>query len=112
MGPAHQLIIAFASLAAPAILRVDEPEANAVRAVEKLGGKVARGPDGKVRGVSFEGGKAADAGLQHLPHFPGLTYLNLTDSGVTDSGLKDVAALRRLSFLTLDGTIVTDAGLK
>ena len=64
-------------------------EASAVKAVEKLGGKVTR--DDKLPGKPVIG-------------------VNLTGRGVTDAGLKELKDLKQLKELRVGGTKVTNDG--
>src|SRR5436190_24324190 len=77
--------------AAGGVLRADEPEEQAVKAVEKLAGYVTR--DDKQKGNP-------------------VVAVNLSDTRVTDKELKELAALKQLKKLELRRTKVTDAGLK
>ena len=91
-------------------------EAAAVRAIEKLGGKVT------VLGTDFSGKpfvkvvlsytKVTDAGLKELKEITNLQLLSLAGTQVTDAGLKELKDLKTLIGLNLIGTQVTDAGLK
>src|SRR5437870_178159 len=90
-------------------------EASAVKAVEKLGGKVTRDdklPGKPVIGVNLGGTKVTDADLKELKDLKHLTSLNLGWAKVTDVGLKELKHLKQLTTLYLGGTKVTDAGLK
>src|SRR5207302_796007 len=90
-------------------------EASAVKAVEKLGGKVTRDdklPGRPVIGVNLGHPKVTDADLKELKNLKQLTSLNLGDKQVTDAGLKDMQELKQLTTLNLGDTKVTDAGLK
>src|SRR5438094_10654776 len=73
-------------------------EASAVKAVEKLGGKVTR--DGKlpgkpVIGVNFNPGVVTDAVLKELKDLKQLASLYLRPNKVTDAGLKELEDLKR-----------------
>src|SRR5213082_3475982 len=88
-------------------------EASAVKAVEKLGGKVTRDdklPGKPVIGVNLAGTQVTDAGLKELKHLKQLTSLNLIHTPVTDAGVKELKELKQLTSLSLHGTKVTDAG--
>ena len=90
-------------------------EASAVKAVEKLGGKVTRDdklPGKPVIGVNLAGTKVTDAGLKELADLKQLTTLGLDSTQVTDAGLKELTHLKQLTLLDLNHTKVTDAGLK
>ena len=105
------MLLACLSVAA----RADE--ASAVKAVEKLGGKVTRDdklPGKPVIGVNLGGlvpGKVTDAGLKELKDLTQLKELVLNGQ-VTDAGLKELKDLKQLTWLYLGGSKVTDAGVK
>ena len=71
-------------------------EASAVKAVEKLGGKVTRDdklPGKPVIGVDLDGlvgTKVTDADLKELKDLKQLTSLNLYATKVTDDGVADL----------------------
>src|SRR5437660_2661929 len=81
-------------------------EASAVKAIEKLGGKVTR--DDKLPGkpvieVNLAGTQVKDAGLKELKDLKQLTTLyHMT--GVTDAGLKELKDLKQLTTLALYNT--------
>src|SRR2546429_655862 len=90
-------------------------EASAVKAVEKLGGKVTRDdklPGKPVIGVNLAGTKVTDGDLKELKDLKQLTTLYLNMTGVTDAGLQELQHLKQLTSLSLWHTSVTDAGLK
>ena len=90
-------------------------EASAVKAVEKLGGKVTRDdklPGKPVIAVNLYGTKVTDAGLKELKDLKQLTSLDLTWTWGTAAVLKELKDLKQLTSLDLSGTGVTDAGLK
>ena len=90
-------------------------EASAVKAVEKLGGKVTRDdklPGKPVIGVNLTGTGVTDAGLKALKDLKQLTTLNLDKTKVTDAGLKELKELKQLTLLDIYKTQVTDAGVK
>ena len=90
-------------------------EASAVKAVEKLGGKVTRDdklPGKPVIAVNLAGTLVTDAGLKELKDFKQLTSLDLRDTQVTDAGLKELKDLKQLTTLILDRTKVTDVGIE
>ena len=89
-------------------------EASAVKAVEKLGGKVTRDdklPGKPVIAVNFNLNPVTDAALKELADLKQLTTLDLSLTQVTDAGLKELKDLKQLTSLYLYGT-VTGAGLK
>src|SRR5437773_1167663 len=88
-------------------------EASAVKAIEKLGGKVR--VDDKRLGkpiveVDLGNTEVPDAGLKELKEFKSLE--SLIAGKVTDAGLKELKELGSLQRLGLDASPVTDAGLK
>src|SRR5437588_378616 len=90
-------------------------EASAVKAVEKLGGKITRDdklPGKPVIGVNLGHPKVTDADLKELKNLKQLTSLNLGGTKVTDAGLKELKDLKQLTTLFLFATPVTNAGLK
>ncbi len=115
----------------------DEQDA-AVKAIEKLGGKVVR--DAKVPGMpvvevdlgAFDvndddlvvlkplkhlrklalGSGINGGGLKEIKDLKNLQELNLTFTAVGDDALKHLKELKHLKTLTLGQTLVTDAGLK
>ncbi len=91
-------------------------EAAAVKAIEKLGGRVRvddRQPGAPVVvGVDFHFTEVTDAGLKELKKLKSLQSLDLTDTKITDAGLKELKELKSLQSLDLTDTKITDAGLK
>ena len=90
-------------------------EAAAVRAVEKLGGRITRDaerPGKPVVEVDFYNSKITDAGLKVLKEFKGLKTLVLDNTEITDAGLKELKELKNLQTLELGVPNITDAGLK
>src|SRR5437016_6313067 len=68
-------------------------EASAVKAVEKLGGKVTRAenlPGKPVIAVNLAGAQVTDAVLKELKDLKQLTTLNLNATPVTGAGLKEL----------------------
>jgi hypothetical protein len=90
-------------------------EATAVKAVEKLGGKVtvdAGRPGKPIVGVDFSRTQVTDAALKELKELKHLQTLDLGGTVVTDAGLKELKELKSLQKLNLTDTKVTDAGVK
>src|SRR4051812_42555276 len=90
-------------------------EADAVKVVEKLGGKIIRDdkqPGKPVVGVDLGLTLMTDAELKELKGFPKLLTLRLGLTGLTDAGMKELKEFTNLTTLELTGTKVTDAGLK
>src|SRR5438876_967448 len=108
-------LLAYYLLLAAGPLYADDAEDAAVKAVEKLGGKVTRDYKDSahpVVRVSFSGTQLTDAGLKELAVLKELETLGLRDTPVTGAGLKHLAELSGLKELDLDTTKVTDVGLK
>jgi hypothetical protein len=94
---------------------VDEKQARAIAAVERLGGKVQfdeNSPGRPVCSIDFSDAKISDKALKNLDSLPQLKVLILSGTRVTDAGLVHLEGLRLLTGLMLDGTPVTDAGLQ
>src|SRR5213080_1884739 len=90
-------------------------EASAVKAIEKLGGKVTRDdkrPGKPVIAVILAGTtQVTDAGLKELKHLKQLTALTLGGQ-VTAAGLKELKELKQLTSVDLTFAQVTGAYLK
>jgi thiol-disulfide isomerase/thioredoxin len=93
------------------IAKLPEVERAAVKTIQKLGGKVARGEENIIT-VNLTGAQVTDETLKELKGLKGLQQLKLTDTQVTDAGLKELKGLEELQILFLNKTQVTDAGLK
>ncbi len=91
-------------------------EADAVKLVEKLGGKIMRDdkqPAKPVVGVDLSLKKVTDADLKELKELKQLASLNLFGCrAVTDAGVKELKELKQLDSLILMRTQVTEAGVK
>src|SRR5262245_3500831 len=90
-------------------------EAAAVKAIEKLGGRVTRDdnrPGKPVVAVNLFGAKVTETGLKELKELKSLQALKLSGIKVTDVGLRELKELKSLQSLSLIDTQVTDAGLK
>ena len=81
-------------------IRADEVEDKAVKAIEKLGGRIYRdmkAKDKPIVGVTLPGPKVTDAGLKHLARLKQLRKLYVYGTLVTDKGKVDLRkALPRL----------------
>ena len=89
-------------------------EAAAVKAIQKLGGKVTRDdklPGKPVVAVDLRSTLTTDADLNVLKECKHLQVLDLGVTQVTDAGLKELKKLRQLQELDLSGTKVTGAGV-
>jgi hypothetical protein len=90
-------------------------EERAVRAVQRLKGKIVRAetaPGKPVVAVDLSSTPVTDAGLKELAVLKQLRTLSLRGTPVTDAGLKELAGLHRLDELDLTNSQVTGAGLK
>jgi internalin A len=91
-------------------------EADAVKLVEKLGGKITRDdkqPGKPVVEVNLSLKKVTDADLKELKELKQLASLNLFGCReVTDAGVKELKELKQLTSLILMRTQVTEAGVK
>jgi RNA polymerase sigma factor (sigma-70 family) len=91
-------------------------EADAVKLVEKLGGKITRDdqqPGKPVVEVDLQVTRVTDADLKDLKGLKKLTTLNLFGcKGVTDAGVKELKELKQLTSLYLYRSQVTEAGVK
>lgn len=105
-----------------------EQQRWAVRAIEAIGGKVIRAPDGPVTVVRMtfsrnkEFGRQSgrdstrlplrDSALPYLLAFPELMTLDVSCSLVTDKGLKTIAELKNLKRVDLCDTHITQDGIE
>jgi uncharacterized protein (TIGR03067 family) len=91
-------------------------EADAVKLVEKLGGKITRDdkqPGKPVVEVNLSLKNVTDADLKALKELKQLTSLNLYGCrGVTNAGVKELKEFKQLTSLSLMRTQVTEAGVK
>jgi len=98
--------------------RADDPEAVALKALEKLSRTESQiGRDSKLQGkpivyLDLGFSKMTDEGLKELTGLKQLRVLKLHRTEVTDAGLKVVAEFEHLEQLFLGRTKVTDKGLK
>jgi Protein kinase domain/Leucine Rich repeat len=98
-----------------AVPKADDLEAEALRAVQQIGGKVRRdekAPGKPIISVNLAGTKATDADLPRVIAFEQLRSLDLDRTLVTDTGLEFLARRTQLTSLVLTRTHVTDAGMK
>jgi hypothetical protein len=108
------LLLALAPWAAVCV-RANEAGDQAVKAIQKMGGRITR--DMKAKGkpivrVRLGEANVTDAGLKELAGLKQLRHLELSFTQVTDAGLKLLARLKHLRELDLRNTRVTNAGLK
>jgi hypothetical protein len=80
----------LALVAWPAVcIRADEAEDKAVKAIEKLGGRIYRdmkAKDKPIFSVTLNGPNVTDAGLKHLAGLKQLQNLDLRFTQLTDAG--------------------------
>lgn len=105
-----------------------QKRADAIAAIEKLGGKVEYDDEqpfrpkwlrpllgdksaGEVVAVNFFNAKIVDGDLGNLTNFSKLDWLVINHTQVTDSGLAQLANLTELAHLDLEHSKITDAGL-
>ena len=89
-------------------------QAEAIAAIERLGGKLKFADDRPGRPVieiALGGTAASDADLACLARFPELETLSLFDSSIGDAGIAELKPLANLRTLYLGRTKITDAGL-
>ena len=96
--------------------RLPELEREAVKAIQKLAGRVVVGcRDNRVSFVQVSQSRMTDAVLanllKELAKLKGLEDLELCNTEVTDTGLKLLRGLTNVKYLDLRGTKVTGAGL-
>jgi internalin A len=106
------LVVVGLVLALQARARADEEAA--IKAIEKLGGKVYRDekqPGKPVTRVALNGTEFTDAGIKDLKELKELRELRLIGTQVTDAGLKELKELKELRELRLNFTKVTVAGV-
>jgi hypothetical protein len=107
-------ILCFSACLAGCGARPTAEQAEAIAAIERLGGKVKFADDRPARPVveiALGGTAVSDADLARLACFPDLETLALFDSGVGDAGVAHLKPLANLRTLYLGRTKVTDAGL-
>ena len=89
-------------------------QADAIAALERLGGKLKFADDRPGRPVieiALGGTAASDADLARLACFPELETLSLFDSDIGDAGVANLKPLVQLQTLYLGRTKISDAGL-
>jgi internalin A len=114
MGKLVKRIAVVLVLAASTVgARADED--SAVKAIEKLGGKVCRDtrdPAKPATGVLFLFTSVSNDDLEYLNELKQLQLLDLAGTRITDAGLKELHTLTNLKTLNLSRTRVTDEGLR
>ena len=91
-------------------VRADEKEDKAVKAIEKLGAVITRGPNGQIESIDFRGTPVADADLKNLKDISGLQTIYLGRTKITDAGLEHLKAVKSLTFIGLLQTQITLEG--
>lgn len=90
-------------------------EAEAIAAIEKLGGtvrQIAQDSDDKEAAFHLSGKELNDDGLAAIKEVENLIWLNLANTKITDAGLKHLAEMKTLTRLHLEKTQIGDAGLE
>ena len=90
-------------------------EAEAIAAIEKLGGSVrqiAQDSENKEAAFHLSGKELTDDGLGAVKEIKNLIWLNLANTKVSDAGLKHLSEIKTLTKLHLEKTQIGDAGLK
>lgn len=90
-------------------------QSEAVKALEKLGGKITVDETQTSRPVveiSLNATNASDMDLKDLKQLKSLQKLNISRTKITDAGLKEIKDLKALHTLLLGGTAISNAGLK
>lgn len=91
-----------------------EKQAIAMRAIEKIGGKISGTiSNGRlvVASVILQGPQVADAALADLATLKGLEILTLQQTSISNEGLKHLEGLNSLARLIIRDAKITDAGL-
>src|SRR5947209_6921578 len=87
--------------------------ADAIKLVERLGGKITRDPNQPgepVIGVDLSSRLVTDAVVKELIQLKQLTALDLRHTQVTDAALENLKELKQLTTLDLTYTHVTEVG--
>ena len=90
-------------------------EAEAIAAIEKLGGtvrQIAQDSEDKEAAFHLSGKDLTDDGLGAVKEIENLIWLNLANTKVTDAGLKHISGIKSLTRLHLEKTQIGDAGLE
>jgi hypothetical protein len=66
----------------------------------------------EVREIALDRSKVTDKGLRCVLHCTNVTYINLSETGVTDETLKKLVTFKKLEHLSLGRTKVTATGLE
>lgn len=104
------LLVVFGCAASGSyVYRMFQRDAQAVRAIEELGGTVRRGTYGRAVDLCFA--EVTDQDLQVLADLSNLSELDLRYSQVTDGGLAALGKLRSVTNLNLAHTSITGEGL-
>jgi|SRR5438093_62788 len=108
------LAAAFLLLVGPGLVEAaDAKEEEAVKVIEKHGGKVIRDPEGHAGGVYLlEGTREAEACFKQLKNLPRLIVLSVNEVEVPDSAFAQLKGLTGLMELGLYRTRITKSGLE
>lgn len=89
-------------------------EAEAIAAIEKLGGtvrQIAQDSEDKEAAFHLSGKDLTDDGLAALAEIDNLIWLNLANTKISDEGLKHLSEIKTLTRLHLEKTQIGDAGI-
>lgn len=95
-------------------VQADDAEAEAIAAIQKMGGSVRRiALNTEDREVAFHltGLELTDKGLAHVARVKNVAWLNLRGTTITSAGLVHLKGLTSLTRLHLERTAVDDAGM-
>lgn len=108
-------LLTLALLLAVSISTVCADEAEAIAAIEKLGGtvrQIAQDSDDKEAAFHLSGKELTDDGLAAVKEIDSLIWLNLANTKISNDGLKHISGLKTLTRLHLEKTQIGDAGLE
>lgn len=108
------LLLTVVSFSTAVVMAQEVPDhARTIEEIEWLGGKVKpdkASPSQAGISVSLCGCKTFDDNKVHLlKSIKNVTWLDLTDTGITDAGLKELKGLKNLALPGLSDTMITDA---
>ena len=89
-------------------------EAEAIAAIEKLGGtvrQIAQDSEDKEAAFHLSGKELTDDDLAAIKEVSNLVWLNLANTKISDAGLKHLSGIKSLTRLHLEKTQIGDAGL-
>ena len=105
------LLVLCGAASAPGQKSSPKAQAEAVAAIEKLGGRVRLDAKSGEATVGLHNTQITDAGLTHLKGMTSLRGLDLHNTQITGAGLVHLKGLTSLKWLYLNDTQITDAGL-